>query len=450
RVPTKCLLPPELEFIIIDHLLSNKPALASCSLVCSRWLPASRRHLFQDVVVNPSMRLNPDSFADFLSTLEYSGGGNIEWAIGPCITKLTFDGIWDLRLVLTCPLSLLCAFLPRLPQLASLFIKKLVVLDEYAPAERREIARFKLDELVVDRCSAQGYDDPRHLLALLSRFSSIRSLTVDGWWVWKPDSVPAFSLDTFSPPLIHSLTLKWLRPVCARAIYALLASSPSATNGCLTRVSLFGGSPEDFAAFSDFARIPGPAIRELELHVLPHLPGPLDMFRELSLTTCTALRSLVLCIQPLFDDDWPGHLHADDTREMLAAYTHFFHRHRDVFPALRVVRLEMRPEGQEMLAAFVRVARDTYREWHERAVQTVSAEEVEQNRDVWAALEDALCGLPALERAEFVLYEWLEHNEILTDEAKAELRSALEGRLPRLWPGGIVQLVFEVFVYRSR
>ncbi len=277
---TNCPLPPELEFIIIDHLFADKPALAACSLVCSWWLPASRRHLFQDITVKPSKHLNPNPFVDFLNTLESSGGETFEWAIGPCITKITLDGSdWRPRSRLTCPLSLLCALLSRLPQLASLCVKELGVLDELGevpPAERGEVARFKLEELVVDQCSARGHHDPRHLLALLTKFSTIRSLTVRNWWVWISDAPPMFSIDDLSPPMVHSLTLHWVCPACARAIYALLARSTSVTDGSLTGISFYGASSEDYSAFSDFAQISGPAIHELELRVLPHMPGPLD------------------------------------------------------------------------------------------------------------------------------------------------------------------------------
>ena len=277
---TTCPLPAELEFTIIDNLSADKPSLASCSLVCSRWLPTSRRHLFQDITIKPSIHLHPDPLADFLDVLERSGGNNIEWAISPCIMKMTFDGSdWDRCSVLTCPLDLLCALLSKLPQLASLSVKSLVILDEPTstlPKERRQITGFKLDELVVDGCSTRAYDDPRHLLALLSRFSAIHSLTVDGWWVWKPDAVPTISVDDFSSPTVYSLTPKWIRPICARAIYALLAGPASATDEPLKRISFKGGSHQDFSALSDFASKLGPAIQELELRVLPDLPGPLD------------------------------------------------------------------------------------------------------------------------------------------------------------------------------
>ena len=50
------------------------------------------------------------------------------------------------------------------------------------------------------------------------------------------------------------------------------------------------------------------------------------------MNTCTALRSLALCI---FCEG------AEDIRAMLRAYTQFFHDHRDAFLHLASVRIEM-------------------------------------------------------------------------------------------------------------
>lgn len=41
--------PAELQDMIIDHLHDDKETLASCSLVCKSWLPASRFHLFRKI-----------------------------------------------------------------------------------------------------------------------------------------------------------------------------------------------------------------------------------------------------------------------------------------------------------------------------------------------------------------------------------------------------------------
>ena len=60
-------LPAELTDRVIDHLHSDKLALAKCSLVCKDWLPASRYHFFQI----SDIRLTGDnihSFAELLNS----------------------------------------------------------------------------------------------------------------------------------------------------------------------------------------------------------------------------------------------------------------------------------------------------------------------------------------------------------------------------------------------
>ncbi|KAI1794398.1 hypothetical protein LXA43DRAFT_138627 [Ganoderma leucocontextum] len=220
----------------------------------------------------------------------------------------------------------------------------------------------------------------------------------------------------------------------------------SVTDGHLTRISFVAVTEGELRTFSDFTRIPGATFREIELRALAEVLHPFELLDEVSMGTCTALRSLVLCMECGIEDAAPalvGDSHADPTRATLAAYTKWFNEHHSTFPRLAAVRLEMRPAGRRMLTAFVRVAGDTYREWGGHTVQGLLAEEAEQNREVWTSPEDALRQLPLLEHATFVLYERPELDETLTEEAKVELRNVLERRLPTLWRSGAAQLVFE-------
>jgi hypothetical protein len=58
-------LPSELIDAVIDHLHSDKMALAACALVCKEWLPASRYHLYSTISVNEG---NIQKFFDTLDT----------------------------------------------------------------------------------------------------------------------------------------------------------------------------------------------------------------------------------------------------------------------------------------------------------------------------------------------------------------------------------------------
>ncbi|KAJ7864564.1 hypothetical protein B0H13DRAFT_1464616, partial [Mycena leptocephala] len=46
-------LPPELWDAILDHLHGDPDALCVAALVCRTWVPTSRWHLFESVVLSP-------------------------------------------------------------------------------------------------------------------------------------------------------------------------------------------------------------------------------------------------------------------------------------------------------------------------------------------------------------------------------------------------------------
>ena len=266
-------LPPELEVVVFNHLSIDKPALASCSLVCLRWLLHSRRHLFRTNTLKPKPS-NPNRLLDFLQVVNNSRKFNLEWVpIGPCITKMTLDGrFWKLHTSLTCSLSLLYAILSALPQLTSLHLPALLLSDK--PSHEFTLGdnlRFNIDEFVIVGCCKGDNDDPYLLFALLSKFSTIHSLAIVGWYLWRRHALPTLSLDAFAPPTVRSLTLVDNSPVVARALYNLLAVSPSVTDRKLTHINIFPDEPEGFGVFSAFAKIHGQALRKVELHawVLP-------------------------------------------------------------------------------------------------------------------------------------------------------------------------------------
>ena len=274
-------LPPELEFIIIDYLFANKLVLASCSLVCSRWLPHTRKHLFHDVTVKPAVNVNSNSLTDFFHILRGSGEAHPEWAIGPCISKLTLDGslrwVPELGPTLTCTLSFLHGLLSQLPRLASLCTVSLLMPDDLAKnpgAEQAECLAFKLEELAVRFCTAPGHPDLHHLLAFICMFSSIDSLSVMRWGCFMDDSVSAFSSSALSPPIIRSLRVRWTSLRVPSALYTPLADSPSVANGDLTHTSLEYMSPRELLGFSDFASAAGSAFRDVELHANAQLFHP--------------------------------------------------------------------------------------------------------------------------------------------------------------------------------
>src|SRR3984957_10781511 len=80
-------LPAELADRIIDHLHSDKLALATCSLVCKTWLPASRYHFFQ----TNSIRLTPDNIHSFVESLNSSESTFFRHALHIIISTATIS-----------------------------------------------------------------------------------------------------------------------------------------------------------------------------------------------------------------------------------------------------------------------------------------------------------------------------------------------------------------------
>ena len=139
--------------------------------------------------------------------------------------------------------------------------------------------------------------------------------------------------------------------------------------------------------------------------------------------------------------------HADNTREVLREHTQILGAHLGAFPGPTAVRLDMQPISCAMRDAFMRVAQDVRRVWREDTMEPVGSDEAQRSNQVWASLEHVLCSIPALKRIEFVLWESQTGvGDALTEEAKVALKSALDGRPPRLGQSGTLQLVLESFV----
>ena len=453
---TKWRLPPELDSMIIDYLLDDKPALASCSLVCSRWLPRSRKHLFRAIVVEPSRRRGPHyELKDFLEALKRSRECNPEWAIGTSIKNVMIDGPG-----LTCPLSFLWTLVSDLPQLSSLHLADLVVLDDLSQEVyglQSQRARFKLDKLFVSDCIAQA-GDLKHILGLLCMFSSIRELSMMNLWHFKGNRSLTPSLTAFAIPTIQSLSVDSVSDFHVMGVfYTLLTDSPSVKNAHLTRIVLSVWTEEELSVFSDFARFAGAALQEVELHAgidyLDHQDGKrrpssvlLDLpftchvsaFDAWSLPTCPVFRSLVLCIECNIAVNPPSpsmaRLNAERTPWTLGANARILQRHRDAFPALTILRLEMLPGDQRMAEALIHAT------WggNRGQVQGDTAQSLTEDvldEWMWESLEDVVCGFPVLKHMELAC------TGDLMEGTKAELRDALEKRLPRLWQSGTAQLV---------
>jgi len=229
-------LPAELTDRIIDHLHSDKRALAMCSLVCKTWLPASRYHSHTEICltvhniqsftellnspactffghavdVDISVYDDPDDGPGILSTISYR-------LFRLNIKSLRLNGVnWDIRdeeleEVLRC-----------LAAISALEMWEVTFSDP------NQFVKFATSFVSLERLSLPGLsfqtDDAAHIpsftLSPLLRFVDL-NLSSDLLW---------FLLAAQFPPLNH-IKLSWITSDDLDAVQALLQfSGPSLHN----------------------------------------------------------------------------------------------------------------------------------------------------------------------------------------------------------------------------
>ena len=136
----KVRLPSELTDRIIDFLHSDRRTLAVCSLVCKSWVPASRLHYFQKLVVYPTtvdhlieLICTPSSTISELTVecLEFRGSAGLEAFIkvGYYISKFTIQKLVLRSLQWTHPTKAISSCLERIPHLQIIATKFLDLTD---------------------------------------------------------------------------------------------------------------------------------------------------------------------------------------------------------------------------------------------------------------------------------------------------------------------------------
>ncbi|TBU42014.1 hypothetical protein BD309DRAFT_991973 [Dichomitus squalens] len=219
----------------------------------------------------------------------------------------------------------------------------------------------------------------------------------------------------------------------ASAIYDLLADTAWVDRQRITHMRLTAHTYQNLRVFSNFVRRTGATFRTLYLRAnmdwdIPETP--LVASHPISLAPCAALESLVLCFRCSSDS---AHAQVYMVPSMLRAYTRLFFEHRGALPALAHVRMDAGSDP------FISLAQD--RDHGEDGTQnTHVGPGMQGDPQLWTNLENALLGLPALERVEFGF------DEILCSDRdagaiKEALESALDRRLPRLQQQGTVRVL---------
>ena len=155
-------LPPELFDIIVDFLHDDEESLVNCSLVCKNWLPVTRYHIFKNLLLD---RWNVEEFVDMIT--------HPSATVAPYIHRLTIDqGKARYRHVLH------RAFLrlPRFNLLHKLELRNVQwgniptdVVDSLVSAFQR------VADMELSNCT---FDDPTHLMSVITRFKSLKRISI--------------------------------------------------------------------------------------------------------------------------------------------------------------------------------------------------------------------------------------------------------------------------------
>ncbi|KAJ7923811.1 hypothetical protein B0H13DRAFT_2400574 [Mycena leptocephala] len=144
-------MPPELSDCIIDFLWDSQPGLRACSLVCSKWLPSSRHHLFDSITIRPDLR--------FLTLFQSPGN------VVSNYTRILDFRLWSPEIEAAIP-----AMLHNLPNFLRL---RTITIGSFPPSPRDFPILPEAVELSLQHTKFASRGD---FAQLLSKFTGLREL----------------------------------------------------------------------------------------------------------------------------------------------------------------------------------------------------------------------------------------------------------------------------------
>ncbi|RDB18300.1 hypothetical protein Hypma_000550 [Hypsizygus marmoreus] len=250
------VIPQELIDAIIDHLFSDRSALAACSLVCKAWISRSRHHLLSDVCLSPItvpfiLSLPPPSaFASYGRRLMIRSMASLP------------DGIEHFSSIEALFINHFNHGPATLSRLPSIF-PVITVLELQSDL----IVTFNL------------------LINFICSFPLLRTLTLSRFWLTSPELTPnnlrlpesLRELNIRTPKL--NFVLNWLNS---------LEHTPR-----LSTIRMYDLLEEHIPSVSDTLRVLGSSLQHLELELWDHAHA--DIFCEhINFNHNTALRSFTL------------------------------------------------------------------------------------------------------------------------------------------------------------
>jgi hypothetical protein len=198
-------LPAELTDVVIDFLHDDEDGLANCSLVCKAWLPATRYHIFENLVLDP---WSIESFVDLITQPLAT--------VAPVIHQLAIDMN---RTRFHTIFNLILTRLPRFHMLRRLELRRVrwYALNDQAI----KAINFAFGGIAELSISHNTFWDPKEVVGLVSGFTSLQKLSFRDldWKAWH-DASPNFDQwCEHVPPELHvvdlgdiliEVILKWL------------------------------------------------------------------------------------------------------------------------------------------------------------------------------------------------------------------------------------------------
>ncbi|TBU62545.1 hypothetical protein BD310DRAFT_918636 [Dichomitus squalens] len=302
-------IPFDVACTITDHLDGDLTSLASCTLLCSTWLLASRRHLFRKLDVWSN--LEDGSFATFDEFLKGSRH------VAEYIQELYLG--WDRRLWKQSEAPLAYPLRGKKP--ARISLRRLHCIVQQLPLLRKLVfdevgyttdgfvvpsfpARPAIDNLEINTPHFRAdRDDPLDVLRVLGIFSEIGVVSLSAWWEGALTVKPEVLMRDFVYPgpveihdlKTHHISSSWLSLVSC----AILKTGSLRKGGTLKTLTLH----LDSSQWDEIAVVVGWLLREAGQNLRFIRLDPLSLLEDhdgsnrlwgRSNFSCTALVSLVL------------------------------------------------------------------------------------------------------------------------------------------------------------
>jgi len=250
-VPLCRTIPQELVDLIIDHVYSDKPTLAACSLVCRSWLVSTRHHLFSTVCLSQTQ--NALAFCELLESPLVT--------IQPFVRSLQISSIYGTRWI--------DEVIPRLEGLSAVTSLRLSIGLQSFSAKTWASLRSTFRMLVKLDMDTVQFHTLAEVVNVIYLFPFLEILVLAGNWnqICNDSSFPAAGQYTL-PRHLHTLNIS--RPVAMLEWF--LSQYPVLT---VSRLHLSSIRMSELPCIGKYLKTTGSALQQLALNFNEYEPTPM-------------------------------------------------------------------------------------------------------------------------------------------------------------------------------